>query len=377
MIPLSVPNLSGNEWKYVKDCLDTSWVSSVGSYVDKFEEATAEYCGVKKAIAASNGTAALHISLLLAGVKAGDLVILPNVTFVAPANVIKYTGADPILIDVYGDTWQLDISLVERFLTEECILTEKGCTHRISGRRVSAVIPVHVLGNMVDMDSLLPLTGRYNLKIIEDATESLGSLYNDRPAGSFGLFGCLSFNGNKIITTGGGGMVLTNDVQLAGRARHLTTQAKSDAIEYYHDEVGYNYRLVNILAAMGLAQLEQLPAFLKRKQEIAERYSNELRSIPGFYPQTLTEGVEPNNWLYTASFQDSKGLCEHLRQRGIQTRPFWVPMNQLPAFQNDIYYQQIYVSDTVYKNCLSLPCSSNLNEDEQTMVIKAIEDFYG
>src|SRR3954470_21680125 len=235
MIPLSVPNLAGNEWKYVKDCLDTNWVSSVGSYVNQFEEMSAAFCHTKKAIATSNGTAALHISLILAGVERGDLIILPNITFVAPANVIKYVGADAVLMDVDRNTWQLDVDLMSRFLHEDCEIREGKCYHKASGKRVSAVIPVHVLGNMVNMDKLLPLAAQYGIAVVEDATEALGSTYHDKPAGSMGIFGCLSYNGNKIITTGGGGMILTSDEKLGAKAKHLTTQAKSDPMEYFHD----------------------------------------------------------------------------------------------------------------------------------------------
>ncbi len=376
MIPLSVPNLSGNEWKYVKDCLDTNWVSSVGSYVNKMEEVSGIYSNAKYAIATSNGTAALHISLLLAGVRRDDLVILPNITFVAPANVIKYMGADAILMDVNEDTWQLDVDLLQRFLDKECVLRDGTCFHTPTGRRVSTIIPVHVLGNMVDLGKLLPLAEKFHIQVVEDATESLGSTYKDKPAGSFGLFGCLSYNGNKIITTGGGGMILTNNEVLAKKAKHLTTQAKAEGIEYYHDEVGYNYRMVNILAAMGVAQMEQLPAFIERKRNINKQYNEGLKSVPGFKPQTVTGHVKPNCWLYTAIFDRSKELLKYLDEHGIQTRPFWVPMNQLPAFAKDIYYQEDNVSGRVYSQCLSLPCSTNLTDKEIAEVIDKIKGFY-
>lgn len=376
MIPLSIPNLSGNEWKYVKECLDTGWVSSVGSYVNKMEMVSAQYSGVEKAIATSNGTSALHISLILAGVKKGDLVILPNITFVAPANVIKYMGADPILIDVYEDTWQLNTHLLERFLSTECIQKNDGCYHLVTEKKISAIIPVHVLGNMVDMEKLMALAAKYHIQVVEDATESLGSTYKDRPAGSFGLFGCLSYNGNKIITTGGGGMILTNDTTLAKKAKHLTTQAKAEGIEYYHDEVGYNYRMVNILAAMGVAQMEQLPGFIERKRQINKLYNEGLKDIRGFRPQSITNNVKPNCWLYTAVFDRSKELLAYLDKNGVQTRPFWVPMNRMPAFSNDIYYSEHDIAGKVYDKCLSLPCSSNLTDEEVNEVIHKIKQFY-
>lgn len=376
MIPLSVPNLAGNEWKYVKDCLDTNWVSSVGSYVNQFEEMSAAFTHTKKAIATSNGTAALHISLLLAGVKQGDLVVCPNITFVAPVNVIKYLGADPVLIDVDAYTWQLDVNLLESFLSNNCDLEDEGVYHKDSGKRVSAIVPVHVLGNMVDMEQLMALSKKFNIPVVEDATEALGSTYHGQPAGSMGLFGCLSYNGNKIITTGGGGMMLTNDEVLGKKAKHLTTQAKSDPMEYFHDEVGYNYRLVNILAAMGVAQMEQLPGFIERKRVIAALYNEGLKDIPGFMPQVLTEGVVANCWLYTAAFSNSRELLQFLNQNGVQTRPFWVPMNRLPAFANDIYYSEADISNMVYEQCLSLPCSTNITDDEVKTVIAKIKEFY-
>lgn len=376
MIPLSVPNLDGNEWLYIKDCLDTNWVSSVGSYVDRFEDLLAKFTGVKQAVATSNGTAAIHISLILAGVGAGDLVILPNITFVAPCNAIMYVGAAPLLVDVNIDTWQLDIGLVEKLLTEECELRNGFCYHISSGKRIKAVIPVHVLGNMVDMDALMPLARKFNISVIEDATESLGSLYKGKPAGSFGLTGCLSFNGNKIITTGGGGMILTNDPLLGQKAKHLTTQAKSHPVEYFHDEVGYNYRLVNVLAAMGVAQFEQLKGFVIKKQQIAAYYTHALKDLAGFRPQISTDGIESNCWLYTAGFEKAFELHTHLNALGIQTRRFWVPMSHLPAFSGCIYYRHLDNSETIYSDCISLPCSTSITEPDLEFIVRSIREFY-
>lgn len=362
--------------KYVSDCIETNWVSSVGSYVDKFEQMSAAYCDVAKGIAATNGTAALHISLILGGVQRGDLVILPNITFVAPANVIKYIGADPLLMDVDKDTWQLDTVLLERFLATECEVRGGYCYHVSSGRRIPVILPVHVLGNMVNMEALMTLAESYRLTVIEDATEALGSTYNGKPAGSFGLFGCLSYNGNKIITTGGGGMILTNDEKLAAKAKHLTTQAKASALDYYHDELGYNYRLVNILAAIGVAQMEQLDAFIVRKRAVAEMYSSALKEVPGFRPQTVTANVNPNCWLYTAAFHRSKELIAYLKEHQVQARPFWVPMNQLPVFENDVYYNNGDISGEVFGDCVSLPCSSGITDEMVAIVINKIKEFY-
>ncbi len=376
MIPLSVPNLSGNEWKYIKECLDTNWVSSVGSYVTLFENKAAEFCGVRKAIATSNGTAALHISLLLSGVERGDLVILPNITFVAPANVIKYIGADPLLIDIDAETWQMDVDLLASFLEAKTEKKKGGCYHKERGRRISAIVPVHVLGNICDMDRLMQLSEEYGIPVVEDSTEALGSYYKSRHAGSFGKFGNLSFNGNKIITTGGGGMILCNDEELAKKAKHLTTQAKADPQEYYHDEVGYNYRLVNLLAAMGVAQMEQLPGFLVRKKEITERYNHFFTEIKGAGFQKVNDGIRVNNWLYTIRLEEQPALRKHLLSKKIEVRPFWVPMNQLPAFKKDIYVQDHDVSNQTYHKCLSLPCSTGITDEQLDEVMKALKEFY-
>lgn len=376
MIALSEPNLSGNEWKYIKECLDTNWVSSVGKFVNEFEASVARFCGVQHAVATSNGTTALHLSLILAGVKPGDYVIAPNITFVASVNAITYVQAEPVLIDIDRHTWQMDLDLLEAFLNNDCTLKNESCVHKASGRRVSAIMPVHVLGNLCDMDRLMQLANDFNLKVIEDATEALGSLYKGKPAGSFGLAGCLSFNGNKIITTGGGGMIITNDAAIAKKAKHLSTQAKADPNEYYHDEIGYNYRLVNVLAAMGVAQMEQLPGFIKRKKEISAFYNERLGQIPGVAPQKINSGVDCNHWLYTIKVPRQKELRKSLRENGVDARPFWVPMNRLPAFKDSVYYTSSDVSATVYNECLSLPCSTHITDAQLETVSKLVADFY-
>lgn len=376
MIPLSVPNLNGNEWKYVKECLDTNWVSSVGAFVDRFEKSVAEFTGAKYAISTVNGSAALHISLMLAGVQQNDYVILPNITFVASANTITYVNASPLLIDINAQDWQMDLDLLETFLNEQTYQKEELCYLKRDNRIIRAIMPVHVLGNVCDIDRLIQLASKHHLTVIEDATESLGTFYRKQHTGTFGLFGCLSFNGNKIITTGGGGMILTNDESLAKKAKHITTQAKSDPFEYMHDEIGYNYRLVNILAAMGLAQMEQLPEFLKIKKNIAKRYQDELSGLPGFAIQKTLDVVNENNWLQTFRFDNAKGLIQHLLANEIQVRPFWVPMNQLEMFKKDLYITKENVSDNIYKTCISLPCSTNLKQEEQSLVIDAIKKFY-
>ena len=372
MIPLSVPNIAGNEWHYIKDCLETGWVSSVGSYVTAFEKAIAEFTGTKYAVACMNGTSAIHLALQLSGVKRDDYVIVPNITFVASCNAIHYIGADPLLIDVDPDTWQMDLDLLEEFL-ESNTYEKNGERYFVKDhRRIGAILPVHVLGNMCDMDRLIMLGEKYNLVIVEDSTEALGSYYKQKHAGTFGKFGTLSFNGNKIITTGGGGMIMTNDPELAKHAKHLTTQAKADNFEYRHDEIGYNYRLVNLLAAMGVAQMEQLPGFLARKKEIDSRYRAALEN-EGLAFQKIGEHINPNCWLQTMKVADQPGMIKHLLEHQVQCRPFWVPMNQLPMFSNCPFISHRNVSDLVYKSCISIPSSTNLTDDQVSRVISVIK----
>ncbi len=376
MVLLSGPNISGNEWKYVKDCLDTGWVSSVGAYVEKFEKMTAEFAGVKYAVATSSGTTALHICLILNDIAKDDYVIAPNVTFVASINSIKYTNADPILIDVDEHTWQMDLGLLEKFLSEETEIKNGKSVYKKDGRRIKAIMPVHVLGNMCNMDRLLQIAKKYNLVVIEDATEALGSYYKDKHAGTFGLMGTFSYNGNKIITTGGGGMIITDDESLAKRAKHLTTQAKSDPFEYMHDEIGYNYRLVNTAAAMGVGQMELLQQFLKRKWEIISFYKNELEGVGDIVFQKVNEGVNPNWWLPTIMTEKQKQVLKSLNDNKMQSRPFWVPMNKLPMFRNNLYYTTDNRSDYIYTKCLSIPCSTNITDGEISSVVSKIKEVF-
>ncbi len=376
MIALSLPNISGNEWTYVKDCLDTGWISSVGAYVTKFEQMVADFSDTKYGIAAANGTSALHMALEVAGVEQNDVVLLPNITFIASANAIKYTGADIVLIDVDPNTWQMDLDLLSEFLEKDTYY-KKGKTYlRSTNQCVKAIMPVHVLGNMCDMERLMRIAIAHCLLVIEDSTEALGSTFNGKSAGSFGTFGTFSFNGNKIISTGGGGVIVTNDEVLAKKAKHLTTQAKADPFEYIHDEIGYNYRLVNLLAAVGVAQMELLPDFLERKKVIDARYRAELEGIADIQFQVYGEGVVANNWLHTMKTNRQKELLKHLIDNKIQCRPFWVPMNQLRMFKHEKYVSKHDHSNTVYQSCLSIPSSTGLTDEDQTTVIKTIADFY-
>jgi perosamine synthetase len=376
MVLLSGPNMGGNELKYVTECIETGWVSSVGSYVDKFEQMSAQYAGTKYAVATSSGTTALHICLILQGVSANDLVIAPNITFIATLNSIKYTGANPVLIDTDANNWQMDLNVLEQFLANETEQKNSTCYHKTTGKRIPVIMPVHVLGNICDMDRLLAIAKQYNLIVIEDSTEALGSYYKGKHAGSFGLMGTFSYNGNKIITTGGGGMIVTDDEALAKKAKHLTTQAKSDPFEYIHDEIGYNYRLVNVAAAMGVAQMEQLPSFIARKKEIIEFYKKELAGIGDIGFQDVSTDVNPNWWLPTISSAKQKELLTALNAAKLQSRPFWVPMNQLPMFKNDIFVSNNNKSDEVYKHCLSIPCSTNITNEQMQQVVDVIKSVF-
>jgi perosamine synthetase len=375
MLLLSGPNISGNEWKYVKDCLDTGWVSSVGSYVDQFEKMNASFAGTKYAVATSSGTTALHVCLLLNNIGQDDYVIAPNITFIASINSIKYTGAEPILIDVDPETWQMDLGLLEEFLEKETMQVNNVCAYK-DGKTIKAIMPVHVLGNMCDMDRLVQIASKHNLLVIEDSTEAVGSYYKERHAGSFGLMGTFSFNGNKIITTGGGGMIITNDEQLAKRAKHITTQAKSDPFEYIHDEIGYNYRLVNTAAAMGVAQMEQLPSFIKRKQEIIALYKDKLEGVGDIKFQRIGQDVTPNWWLPTIMTGKQKEVLDLLNSRKMQSRPLWVPMSQLKMFKNNVYYTKNNTSNFLYQRCLSIPCSTYITDEQLESVANAIKEIY-
>jgi perosamine synthetase len=373
-IALSLPNMAGNEWKYVKDCLDTGWISSVGSYVTQFEQMVADFAGAKYGIAAVNGTAALHISLLLSGVKQNDYVILPNLTFVASANSIKYLGAEPLLIDADPNLWQMDLDLLEEFLENETDEKDGHLFYIKDGRRIGAIMPVHILGNMCDMDRFLSIVKKYPLPIVEDATEALGTTYKGISAGKFSPMASFSFNGNKIISTGGGGVIVTDDEALAKHAKHLTTTAKASADEYYHDEVGYNYRLVNVLAAIGVGQMELLPSFIKRKKECVAFYKKELAGVADIRFQQELPEVETNGWLFTIQTDKQQQLLDHLNKNKILSRRFWMPMNKLPMYKDCVYVQKKDNSDYIYNTCLSIPSSTSITDEELEIVVREIKE---
>ncbi|MEN9993461.1 MAG: hypothetical protein RL762_118 [Bacteroidota bacterium] len=380
MIPLSIPHLGGNEWQYVKECLDTGWISSAGEYVNRFEQDVARFAGAQFGVACMNGTAGLHIAQVLLGIGAGDHVLAPNITFIATLNAIAYSGAEPILVDVESGSWQMDLNLLESWLEENTTASEiEGkifCVSKLTNKPIKAIMPVHVLGNMGNIDQLLSIADKYHLAIIEDSTEALGSYYKGKHAGSFGHIGVFSFNGNKIISTGGGGVIVTNDEALAKRAKHLTTQAKVSAMEYIHDEIGYNYRLVNVLAAIGVAQMEQFPDLLERKRNMDAYYREKLAGVGDIQFQEVSEDVEANCWLFTFKTSRMRALLTYLNDNGIQSRPFWMPMNQLDMFKDKLYIQNNDQSAEIYNTCISIPSSAGITREEQDQVISAIQEFY-
>lgn len=379
-IPLCIPEIRSNEWKYVKECLDTGWVSSVGSFVDRFETEFAGYIGTKHAVAAVNGTAALHIALLVAGVKPDDEVLVSTLTFIAPVNAIRYVGAWPVFIDAKPDYWQMDPEKVADFLERGCFYAGGELRNRSTGRRVKAILPVHILGHPVDMDPLLEMARNYNLIVIEDASESLGARYKEQMVGHLGDIACFSFNGNKIITTGGGGMVVTDNPAWAKKTKYLTTQAKDDPVEFVHGEVGYNYRLTNIQAALGCAQLEVLDDYIAAKRRIASIYARELSCVPGITPAPQAPWAFCVYWMYTALIDakrygmDSRGLLGKLGGERIQARPLWQPNHLSPAHMaNRIWCCP--VAEMLSRTALSLPCSVGIDDRSLQRVNESIKAF--
>jgi perosamine synthetase len=376
-IPLSVPEIRGNEWAYIKECLDTTWVSSVGAFVDRFEEAMCEAVGTRFGVATVSGTSALHIALLVAGVEPNDEVLVSTLSFIAPANAIRYVGAWPVFIDAEPNYWQMDPLKVTDFLERRCSWRGGALHNRTTGRPVKAILPVHILGHPVNMDPILELARKYDLAVIEDATESLGAKYQQRAVGSLGDIACFSFNGNKIITTGGGGMILTNNEEWAARARYLTTQAKDDPLEYVHLEIGYNYRLTNIQAAMGVAQMEQLPSYIAAKRCIAETYNRAFSEMAGVLPLREASWASSIFWMYTVLVDaknfgiSSRNLMRALERSNTQTRPLWQPLH-LSQAHDGAFSTDCSVAEYLNRGALSLPCSVGLTANDQAAVIERI-----
>lgn len=385
-LPLSEPNICGNEWKYVKECLDTGWVSSAGGYVKTFEKKLAAITGAKHAVAVMNGTSGLQIALRLCGVGRGDQVLVPALTFIAPVNAVHYLGAEPVFMDC-DNFMNLDPEKLGEFLKTSCHKTRKGLVNRKSGHIVKAIMPVHIFGNPCDMPAIMRLARKYGLKVIEDATESLGSFYtagaySGRHTGTIGDFGVYSFNGNKIVTTGTGGMLVTPDERMALRAKYLTTQAKDDAVRYVHNEVGYNFRLTNLQAALGVAQLEQLAGFIKRKKSNYKLYREMLAGIEGIQLMGVPAGTSPNYWFYSLLIEkktfglDREGLMAALGKVGIQTRPLW-HLNHLQKPYRGSQAYRISRASWFVKRVLNLPCSSGLTKDQVARVAEAIKASRG
>ena len=364
-IALHEPQFLGNEWAYAKDCLDTGWVSSAGQYVDKFEQMLVEFTGAKYAVAVVNGTAALHICLKIAGVKPDDEVLVPALTFVATANAVSYCGAVPHFVDSSIDTLGLDAYKLATYLRDIAEIKSDGCYNRQTGRRIKAVLPMHTFGHPVDLEPLVELCQQYNLVLIEDAAESLGSYYKGVHTGNFGLLAALSFNGNKIITTGGGGAIITNNQEMARMAKHITTTAKiPHRWAFFHDQLGYNYRLPNINAALGCAQLEQLPNFLKQKRALAEKYNIVFKNVKGVKFFTEAYFAKSNYWLNALLLdKGNKNLQDQIltltNEQGIMTRPAWTLMSKLPMY-SWCPKMDLGVGDDLEKRLINIPSSAML-----------------
>lgn len=374
MIPLSIPNLQGNELKYVSECIETGWISSEGPYVQKFAEEIKNYTGAKYAIPCVNGTSALQTSFRILGLEPGDEVLFPSLTFIAPINAARYLNANPIFFDC-DSYFNLDINQVESFLKTKTIFKNKKLINKITNNVIRAIVPVNIFGHSFDIDSLIQLAQKYGLDIIEDASEALGTLnYNGRHAGTDGLTGCLSFNGNKIISTGGGGMILTNNQNLAEKMIYLTTQAKDDKVFYVHNEIGYNFRMTNLAAALGVAQLENLPMFLEIKKRNFLYYKELIDKKENIEILNVPPKGRSNYWFYSLRIGQNYGknlneLVKYLNTKSIQVRPIWKLNNtQLPY--DNFYHEDLSNSVEFSKSIINIPCSTNITKEEIEKVVQ-------
>lgn len=364
-VALHEPSFAGNEWVYLKECLDSTFVSSVGKFVDRFEADLARLTGAKYTVAVVNGTAALHIALKLAGVESGDEVLIPALTFVATANAVTYCGAVPHFVDSETRTLGIDVQKLRTYLAEHGERRAGLCFNRETGRPIRAVVPMHTFGHPVDVDGLLAVAREFGLTVIEDAAESLGSYYRGRHTGTFGLMGTLSFNGNKTVTTGGGGAILTDDPDLARRAKHVTTTAKlPHAWEYRHDEIGYNYRLPNINAALGCAQLEQLPGMLAAKRALFERYRAAFESVRGVTLMAEPDACRSNYWLHTLLLDPAQAdqrdrVLRATNEAGFMTRPAWVLLHELTPFKS-APRMDLACAESLSRRIVNIPSSATL-----------------
>ncbi len=381
-IALSVPNLKGNELKYVTDAVETEWVSTAGPYVSDFEKKIAEYVKAPAAVSTQNGTSALHVSLLLCGVTREDAVIVPTLTFIAAVNPTKYIGAEPIFMDC-DDSLCMDPVKLKKFCETECDFVNGNLIDRTTGRHIKAMVVVHVFGNMADMEAIMDIAREYNIKVVEDATEALGTYYTEgryagKFAGTIGDLGCYSFNGNKIITTGGGGMIVSNNQQVLDHAKHLTTQAKADQANFIHDEIGFNYRMTNLQAALGLAQLEQLEDFIKTKEANYHRYKDAIDKMDGLHVQDFRDGIRSNYWFYSVVFEnDETGrdrLIEELKENHIQSRPIWGLISDQVPYKGARCYE-LEKAPWYWHRVVNVPCSTNLDEAGVDRVLDVIRKF--
>ncbi|MGL6186235.1 MAG: LegC family aminotransferase [Clostridium chrysemydis] len=381
-IPLSVPNLKGNEKKYVLDAIEKEWVSTGGEYINKFEENIAKYVDVPLAVSCQSGTSGIHLSLIEAGVKSGCEVIVPTLTFIAAVNPVKYLNAEPIFMDC-DDSLTLDPIKLKEFLENECVFDGDTLINKHSNREIKAIVVVHIFGNLANMEKIMELSKKYNLKVIEDATEALGSKftfgkYKGKHSGTIGDFGIYSFNGNKIITTGGGGMIVSNDLEKLNHIKYLSTQAKDDTLHYVHNEIGYNYRMTNVQAAIGLAQLEELDSLIKTKKENYFKYKKEIEKMDKLSLIEFSKDIEPNYWFYGLNVEKSKydvdTWIKLLHENNIQTRPIWGLIHeQLPYRDN--YSYKIEKAKYYVKNIINIPCSSNLKSEEVDYVLEKLNQI--
>jgi perosamine synthetase len=365
--PLHEPHFDGNESRYISDCVASTYVSSVGAYVDRLEADLTALTGAKHAVATINGTSALHIALLLAGVQPGDEVLVPALSFIATANAVRYCGATPHFLDSQESTLGLDPAAMRSWLAEISTMKSGECVNRVTGKRIAAVVPMHAFGHPCDVVGVMELAVEYRLPVVEDAAESLGSLMNGQHTGTFGLLGTLSFNGNKIVTTGGGGAILTNDTLLAQRAKHLTTTAKvPHRWEYTHDEVGYNYRMPNINAALGCAQLEQIDSFISSKRRLYENYHEALGQVDGVTLFQEPPGTRSNYWLQTLLLDTDQAdqrdkVLEALNDNGFMARPAWTLLSSLKPF-HDCPSAPLTGAKLLEHRIINIPSSSDLSE---------------
>ena len=382
-VPLSIPNFEGNERKYVDDALDQGWVSTGGAYITELEEKLAEFLHVEKTAAVQSGTSALHLSLIACGVQPGDMVIVPTLTFIAAVNPVRYQFAEPVFMDC-DDSLCMDPQKLHRFCENEGVTEDGQLKHKATGKTVKAIVVVHVFGNMADMEAIMDIAQEFHLKVIEDATEALGTQYTKgryagKFAGTIGDFGAYSFNGNKIITTGGGGAVTAKDPTEVEHLKYLSTQAKDDPHFYIHNEVGYNYRMTNLQAALGVAQMEELPEFIHRKQKNYGLYQQLLQEFSGGTLLSFREGTSSNQWFYSLKLdmeklqgKNMRDVITTLQERGVQTRAIWGLIHEQLPYQDAIAYEM--EKAPYYSSCiLNIPSSTQITDDDIRFVVEQIK----